>query len=100
MIKVTLLLNSSPSHLLTIGVNNSSVDDIDLNCYNITSDDDGDNNDNDNEEINNVKKLLGFEGYDHDEDFEETSSKSAFSKWFMFLEDYLQKKNSKNLNKA
>ncbi|KAI3686005.1 hypothetical protein L1987_79674 [Smallanthus sonchifolius] len=71
---------------------------LDLGCFgafpsaNVTSDDE-----NDDDETNSVKKTIGFEGYDHDdkdehghehgEDIEEGSSRSAFSKWIMVLED-------------
>ncbi|XP_076945617.1 uncharacterized protein LOC143616763 [Bidens hawaiensis] len=83
---------------------------FDLGCFgafptaNVTSDDDDDNdidNDNDNEdERDHVKKIIGFGGHgdhdhkdehghdhDHDEDIEEGSSRRAFSKWLMVLDD-------------
>ncbi|KAK9080813.1 hypothetical protein SSX86_000571 [Deinandra increscens subsp. villosa] len=85
---------------------------FDLGCFGafpgaqVTSDDDEDDDDNDNNDKNDndneneasrVKKTIGFGGYDQDhkdehdhdedEDFEEGSSRSAFSKWFMVLEE-------------
>ncbi|KAK1406757.1 hypothetical protein QVD17_38365 [Tagetes erecta] len=83
---------------------------FDLGCFgafpsaNVTSDDDDD----DDDETNSVKKVIGFGGYDHDhkdehghddyEDLEEGSSRSAFSKWLMVLEDNQEIKKPKDDN--
>lgn len=97
---------------------------FDLGCFgafpsaNVTSDDDDETN-------SHVKKVIGFGGYDHDhkdehdhnhkdepdhddkyehnshdddEDLEEGSSRSAFSKWLMVLEDNQEIEKPKNDN--